>query len=142
MLSEEERPNIQGVHYANQPDLKLSATADLNKLPSPFLMGVIPPQRFIRWETQRGCLFRCSFCQHSEAEPRTKRRKFSINRINEEINWIASSPALDIAVLDPNFNSGPNYLEILNLLLEKRYAGQLPWFGLCKPGINIAIQLF
>lgn len=125
MLSSKQFPYIQGVHYANQPDLKSSATADLNKLPSPFLMGVIPAQRFIRWETQRGCPFRCSFCQHREADPSTKRREFSINRIHEEIDWITSSPIADIAVLDPTFNSGPHYLEILALFGQKKYAGKL-----------------
>jgi len=89
------------------------------------LTGVVSAQRFIRWETQRGCPFRCSFCQHREADLSNKRREFSKNRIIDEINWIVSSSVEDIAVLDPIFNSGPNYLEILKLFAEKKYRGKL-----------------
>ena len=43
------------------------ASTSLNKIPSPFLNDIIQlndQHRFIRWETQRGCPFKCSFCQH------------------------------------------------------------------------------
>lgn len=77
-------PSIKGVHYARQFDLGLSASAELDDLPSPFLTGLIKPQRFIRWETQRGCPFRCAFCQHRESDTFIKRRQFPLSRILQE----------------------------------------------------------
>ena len=76
----------KGVHYKGDIDAGMSAIANLEDLPSPYLNGIIPPQRFIRWETQRGCKFRCKFCQHREPDKSlTDRRHLSEERINEEI---------------------------------------------------------
>lgn len=118
--------SIKGVHYAGQSDLGISATADLETLPSPFLTGQIPAQRFIRWETQRGCPFRCAFCQHRESDVFTKRRQFSLSRIMTEIEWIARNPMIkEVAVLDPTFNSGPNYMEVINKLIDEKFRGKI-----------------
>ena len=56
---------IQGVHWAGEVDRQEQARVDLEALPSPWLTGIVPlkGQRFVRWETQRGCPYRCSFCQ-------------------------------------------------------------------------------
>ena len=66
--------SIPGVHYAGELDLCQQTSVDLELLPSPWLNGVISleEQKFIRWETQRGCPFRCGFCQHKEAGKRLK----------------------------------------------------------------------
>lgn len=117
---------IRGVHYAGQPDLGLSALGNLEDLSSPFLTGIIRPQPFIRWETQRGCPFRCAFCQHRESDTFAKRRAFLESRIIEEARWITQHPMIqDVAVLDPIFNSGPYYLRILDQLIEGRYSGKI-----------------
>lgn len=126
MLSSEKKPVIAGVHYAGEPDLGEAAKIDIESLPSPFLTGIIPPQPFIRWETQRGCPFRCSFCQHRESDTSMKRRQLSDSRIMEEIRWITKNPIIrDIAVLDPTFNSGRHYLKTLEALIEGKYQGKL-----------------
>ncbi|CAG8534268.1 16910_t:CDS:2, partial [Dentiscutata heterogama] len=110
MLSKKPFPYIKGVHYFGKPDLGLSAVTELDTLPSPFLNKFIPPQRFIRWETQRGCPFRCAFCQHRESDVSMKRRQFPMSRVIQEAEWIAKhSNIQDVAVLDPTFNSGPYY---------------------------------
>ena len=126
MSSQDEKPAIPGVHYANDTDLGLSAKIDLSDIPSPFLSGVIKPQPFIRWETQRGCPFRCSFCQHRESDSTQQRRHFEESRIMREIEWITCHPIInDIAVLDPIFNSGPNYVNVLTEFHKKGYGGKL-----------------
>jgi radical SAM superfamily enzyme YgiQ (UPF0313 family) len=126
MTSEIEKPIVAGVHYAKDPDLGLSAKVDLSDIPSPFLNGVIKPQPFIRWETQRGCPFRCSFCQHRESDSSQRRRYFEESRIMKEIQWVTHHPIIsDIAVLDPTFNSGPNYLRILSEFYNRNYKGKL-----------------
>lgn len=118
-------PKIHGVHFAGEIDYGEQASVDLEELPSPYLNGIIKPQRFIRWETQRGCKFRCSFCQHREpGKPRVQTKAFSMNRIYREAQWILENPVIqDIAVLDPVFNSGPHYLNILQHL--HGYSGKL-----------------
>lgn len=117
---------IKGVHYAGQPDVGFSATADLEMLPSPFLKNIVPVQTFIRWETQRGCPFRCAFCQHRESDVFSKRKQFPLSRVLLEAEWIARNPIIkDVAVLDPTFNSGPYYLEIIDKLIDERYSGKL-----------------
>lgn len=126
MLSTHDKPVIFGVHYANELDLGLSAKVNFSDIPSPFLSGIIPPQSFIRWETQRGCPFRCSFCQHRESDSSQIRRYFQESRIMQEIDWITQHPIInDIAVLDPIFNSGPNYLNVLNEFFDRNYTGKL-----------------
>ena len=119
-------PSIKGVHYARQFDLGLSASAELDDLPSPFLTGLIKPQRFIRWETQRGCPFRCAFCQHRESDTFIKRRQFPLSRILQEAEWITQHPIIqDVAILDPIFNSGTHYLSILDQLIQGKFTGKL-----------------
>lgn len=125
-LMQEENTPIKGVHYAHTPDLGLSAMVDLETLPSPFLTGLIPSQEFLRWETQRGCPFRCSFCQHRESDVTMTRRQFSFSRIREEAEWIVRHPLIqDVAVLDPTFNSGPHYLATLDTLIANKFSGKL-----------------
>ncbi|CAF3981396.1 unnamed protein product, partial [Adineta steineri] len=80
-------PQIPGIHYAGQIDKNQSAKTNFNELPSPFLNNLIPNQNFIRWETQRGCPFSCSFCQHRESSNLT-RRHFQLTRISQEIQWL------------------------------------------------------
>lgn len=126
MISENEKPIIAGVHYAHDPDLGLSAKVDFSDIPSPLLTGTIKPQPFIRWETQRGCPFRCSFCQHRESDSSQKRRHFEESRIMHEIDWITKHPIInDIAILDPTFNSGPNYIKVLEEFYKRNYSGKL-----------------
>lgn len=125
-LSHYESPGIAGVHYAGEPDMAFSADVDMHELPSPYLTGIISPQPFIRWETQRGCPFRCSFCQHRESDVSMTRRHFSESRILQEVQWILDNPVInDIAVLDPTFNSGPWYLTIIRKLAEGKYQGKI-----------------
>jgi radical SAM superfamily enzyme YgiQ (UPF0313 family) len=127
ILSSDPCPAIQGVHYARQPTLGLSAVADFNKLPSPFLSGTLPKQRFLRWETQRGCPFRCSFCQHRESDPSQRRRAFPEARIQQEIQWLTAEDRIvqDLAVLDPTFNSGDQYLSVMEQFAERQYRGKI-----------------
>lgn len=123
--SSDAHPDIAGVHFAGETDLRKSATIDLESLPSPYLEGIIKPQPFIRWETQRGCKFRCSFCQHREPDKALTRTKYlSMDRVKREAQWILDHPIIqDIAVLDPTFNSGHHYLDVMKSL--HGYTGKL-----------------
>eukprot|EP01133_Synstelium_polycarpum_P001365 gene1365-1567_t len=118
---------IDGLHMAGQEDLGKQAKLELDHAPSPFF-GVIDitKQSFIRWETQRGCPFKCTFCQHRDSYE--SRKQFSmIDRLRKEIELICSheSAVRDIAVLDPTFNAGPHYLEVMEHIILGGYKGRL-----------------
>lgn len=121
------RPPITGVHYAGEQDRCEHAQAALELLPSPWLTEAVPivGQRFIRWETQRGCPFRCAFCQHREPGARLKRRELAAPRILREVQLFCRHDVKEIAVLDPIFNVSPNATDILRAFVENRFAGRL-----------------
>ena len=54
---------MPGIHYAGEIDQNTQTSVDLDLLPSPWLDGLInlENQEFIRWESQRGCPFKCGF---------------------------------------------------------------------------------
>lgn len=117
---------IKGVHKAGDFDLNLTAHVDLEDFPSPFLTGVIPPQRFIRWETQRGCPFSCRFCQYQESGQKKLARRFlNLERIYQEIEWICKNGIKDIHVVDATFNSSPHYINVIRKLAELKYSGKI-----------------
>ncbi|RYZ17001.1 MAG: B12-binding domain-containing radical SAM protein, partial [Myxococcaceae bacterium] len=119
---------FSGVHWAGQPDAMLQAQARLDALASPFLDNVLElsgGQRFIRWETQRGCPFRCSFCQHREAGSRLRRRDLPLDRLEREMELFVRSGVDDIAVLDPLFNLGDHALSVLRGFQRLHYRGRL-----------------
>lgn len=122
-----ERLPIQGVHWAGAPDLQQQAAVDLEALPSPWLTGLIPlaRQRFIRWETQRGCPFACSFCQHREAGQRLSRHALHLPRIEAEIDLFCASGVREIAVLDPIFSAAPHAVGVLERFASRGFTGRL-----------------
>lgn len=121
--------SISGLHWAGQPDLGAQARPVLSSLPSPFLTGIVEVSRqhFLRWETQRGCPYRCSFCQHREAGARlsSRQRTLDLGRLREEMALFVTAGVEDIAVLDPIFNVGPDHLAILHAFQRLGYRGRL-----------------
>jgi radical SAM superfamily enzyme YgiQ (UPF0313 family) len=118
---------VAGVHWANTPDAAEQATVELEALPSPWLTSTITleRQRFIRWETQRGCPFRCSFCQHREAGVQLRRRSLSLSRVDAEIDLFCRAGVEDIAVLDPVFNASPHATGVLQRFVGHGFRGRL-----------------
>lgn len=115
---------IKGLHLANKTDLGLQSKSDFISLPSPFLTNLISLKRnFIRWESKRGCPFKCTFCQHRDIN--AKSQHICFNRIEAEINKICKSKVNDIAVLDPTFNSGNEYLNVLESFIKNKFKGKM-----------------
>jgi radical SAM superfamily enzyme YgiQ (UPF0313 family) len=121
------RPTIEGVHYAGDVDLGAQGAVDLLSIPSPWITGAVPlhRRRFLRWETQRGCPFRCAFCQHREPGARLTKRDLSLDRVLSEVDLFCRNEVEEIAVLDPIFNVGPRATQILNAFHERNYRGRL-----------------
>ncbi|MCB9707131.1 MAG: cobalamin B12-binding domain-containing protein [Myxococcales bacterium] len=129
ILAEGGRARHPGVVWRGDEDLAEQASVTLERAPSPYLSGVLDPaacRRFLRWETKRGCPFRCSFCQHRDPGQRAQVRGFGSGRIAEEIAAFVDAGVESIAVLDPIFNDKRfPYLAVLDGLIEAGYRGRL-----------------
>lgn len=95
------------------------AVSPLSTLPSPFLSlddedsAVLPSSKFQRWETQRGCAFRCTFCQHRGTNQSVASIKDS--RVEAELRFLADTKTRKVNVVDPTFNHNQvNAISILN----------------------------
>ncbi len=121
------KPIIQGVFWSGEFDLQQQAQLDFASLPSPWLTGALPINglRFVRWETQRGCPYACSFCQHREAGARLKNAHIDVPRLEQEVDLFCANDVREIAVLDPIFNTSRNAVPILERFAQNGYQGQL-----------------
>jgi radical SAM superfamily enzyme YgiQ (UPF0313 family) len=121
-------PQIRGVHYADDDDLCLQAATNLEALPSPWLdkSTQLHKKSSVRWETQRGCPFRCSFCQHRQPDARIPIAIIEESRINSEIALFCESKIRRISILDPVFNMNPNHaLRILKQFSLHNFQGEI-----------------
>ena len=127
IINHQEKIVLQGVHYAGDVDLFEQTQVDLEILPSPWLTNVIDinNQIFIRWESQRGCPFKCGFCQHKEAGARLVKKWFDTSRIQSEIEYFCQQKVQDIAILDPIFNSDQRANNVLQHFIDNDYTGRL-----------------
>lgn len=116
---------IRGVSIRGHDRSELPAVVTLEALPSPLLTGSLPPSPFMRWETQRGCVYACSFCQHRESGARLRNTTLSPGRIAAEIDRLVAADVRDIAVLDPIFHSNPAAVGILRRFSQRGYRGRL-----------------
>lgn len=115
-----------GVHVAGTPDLGGVADAPLDGLASPYLGAALPIGASVRWETQRGCPFACSFCQHREAGKRLRNVLLGDDRLRAEAEAFKAAGVRRVSVLDPIFHSKPpRAIEILNMVREVGLTAQL-----------------
>jgi radical SAM superfamily enzyme YgiQ (UPF0313 family) len=117
---------IAGVTQQGHDTSDARSDVDLLALPSPCLSGTVLPSSFVRWETQRGCPFSCSFCQHAESGAKLPPRKLALERIEPEIELLVKADVRDIAVLDPVFNDDPAHAaHVLRRFASLGYSGRL-----------------
>jgi radical SAM superfamily enzyme YgiQ (UPF0313 family) len=90
---------------------------DFTTLPSPYLTNEINifSRSNIRWETKRGCPFKCSFCAHRNLE-NGKVNWLNVNKSKDELFLFKKQSVNKINVLDPIFNIGKDYIEILKAI--------------------------
>lgn len=100
-----EKNGVSGLHIAGSRDLGARADYPLENLPSPHLDGTIQVGDFVRWETQRGCTFSCSFCQHKQPGDRLSRSLLGTDRLKCEMLAFHEFGTQRISVLDPIFNT-------------------------------------
>ena len=92
--------------------LQFDRLKELDELPSPYLTGVfddlIAEHPDIEWvptlETDRGCPFKCTFCDWGSATG-SKMHKLNIDRIRSEINWFADNNMPFLSMTTSNFGA-------------------------------------
>tara|TARA_R110001599_G_scaffold50839_9_gene143148 strand:+ start:1262 stop:3235 length:1974 start_codon:yes stop_codon:yes gene_type:complete len=111
---------------------------DLNTIPSPYLTGVFDGllqtkdySWMVTWETNRGCPFKCTFCDWGSAVA-TKVRKFSDERLLAEIDYFSSKEVDLIFGADANFGIFPRDKDYaLRLAEKKKETGYPNQFRVC-----------
>ncbi|MDP2386570.1 MAG: radical SAM protein [Bacteroidota bacterium] len=92
-----------------------NSALDFTCVPSPYLTGTLPMEqghKMIRWETKRGCPFKCSFCAHRNLE-NGRVHYMQLEKAFSELALFKQKEIKRINVLDPIFNMGNHYLEIM-----------------------------
>ena len=98
---------------------------DLDEIPSPFLEGAFdeimaanPQESWIGlWETNRGCPFRCTFCDWGSATA-AKVTKFGEERLYAEVDWFAEKKIEYIFCCDANFGIQKRDVDIAKYVSE------------------------
>jgi radical SAM superfamily enzyme YgiQ (UPF0313 family) len=117
---------IQGVSHAGTNLTSSIANPNLEQLDSPILNGIFDGDKSIRWETQRGCMYSCAFCQYKKDQHSNECHEFPLERLLSEAKWIANNSSIKtVSVVDSVFNHGENYLKLLAKLHSYGYTGKL-----------------
>ncbi|MDP3148200.1 MAG: B12-binding domain-containing radical SAM protein [Ignavibacteria bacterium] len=101
--------------------LFLYSEVDFSELPSPYLTNEINVpfgSTMIRLETKRGCVYRCSYCAHRNLA-QNKIFHFPIDKTVNEISFISEKQVKRVNILDPIFNVGNEYLQIMKEIIKK-----------------------
>jgi radical SAM superfamily enzyme YgiQ (UPF0313 family) len=109
----------------NRPKLIYEAKdIDFSGIPSPYLNGYIHVQQGqekVRWETKRGCFYSCNFCAHKELGSNGTQRSVHFHhmmKLKNELFFFKKNMVKRINVLDPLFNTGNSYLDVMHLIAE------------------------
>ena len=130
--------------------MKFDRLSDLGALPSPYLTGVfddlISDHPDIEWvptlETDRGCPFKCTFCDWGSATG-SKMHKLNMDRITAEINWFADNNMPYLSMTTSNFGAFKiRDKEITNIIVECNKRTGMPTAISTSYGKNNADTVF
>ena len=121
---------IEGISYIDANDgfvrnENAPRFRDLSHLPSPFLQGTFAPLINANplvtwiglWETNRGCPFRCTFCDWGSATA-AKVTKFEEERLRAEVDWFAQHQIDFIFCCDANFGIQKRDVDLAKYVAE------------------------
>lgn len=96
---------------------------DLDQLPSPYLTGMFDHYGgqvvAAILESNRGCPFACTFCDWGSAT-QEKIRRFDLDRVKAEIDWIGRHRIRVLWIADANFGIFPRDIEIAQHIADTR----------------------
>jgi hypothetical protein len=130
--------------------LQFDRLKELDELPSPYLTGVfddlIAEHPDIEWvptlETDRGCPFKCTFCDWGSATG-SKMHKLNIDRIRSEINWFADNNMPFLSMTTSNFGAFKQRdKEVTNIIVECNKRTGMPTAISTSYGKNNADTVF
>lgn len=96
--------------------------ANLNELSSPHERNYTDPTgKRICVETQRGCVFRCSFCFYNK-DLSIRNRRFDLDRVKSEIAYWLDRDIKELYLMDPVFNlNAARAKEICRFIAERNH---------------------
>jgi radical SAM superfamily enzyme YgiQ (UPF0313 family) len=80
--------------------------SDLNDLPSPYQMNLVPHGGIGVLQTYRGCPFTCSFCEWGELK--SSKRVCDVDTLSAELNALAKNDVTGTLLVDAGLNLNPN----------------------------------
>ena len=80
--------------------------SDLNDLPSPYQMNLVPHGGIGVLQTYRGCPFTCSFCEWGELK--SSKRVCDVETLSAELNALAENDVTGTLLVDAGLNLNPN----------------------------------
>jgi len=103
--------NANGKTIDTGPSLRING---LDEIPSPYLIGIfdnlMEKHPEITWnatlETNRGCPYACTFCDWGSLTY-NKVKKFDIDRVYRELEWIGKNKCDFVSITDANFGIFP-----------------------------------
>ncbi|MEM9385250.1 MAG: radical SAM protein [Pseudomonadota bacterium] len=102
--------------------------AKLAQIPSPFLAGYFEAEDLAEvalFETNRGCPFACDFCYWGGAVGE-RVHKLELDRIKEEMTYLARHRSKTLALCDANFGMLPRDVEIAEHIAKLRHDYNAP----------------
>jgi radical SAM superfamily enzyme YgiQ (UPF0313 family) len=120
---------VSGISFLGDVDGKIVRTAPRERMktpdsvPSPYLSGIFDKYNgrveSAIIETNRGCPYRCTFCDWGSAT-NSQLRTFNIERVNDEIEWISKNKIKVLWIADANFGIYTRDIEISRMIVEAK----------------------
>ena len=113
--------------YIRTPKRQRTATPD--SVPSPYLTGCFDGYgvnvEAAIIESNRGCPFGCTFCDWGSATNQ-KVRKFDLQRVKDEIDWIASNHIRVLWIADANYGLYDRDIELAEYIVKSKQKTGFP----------------
>lgn len=97
----------------------------------------------LSWETDRGCPFRCTFCDWGSAT-NSKIRQIGMDRLREEAEWIGRNQIENVALVNANFGALKRDVEVIQLLIDAKKKYGYPkraWWNNAKNTVDRVIEI-
>lgn len=128
-FDEEDIRGVQGLTFRQPESGDLIWTAPRDRMrepdciPSPYLTGVFDAYHgrveAAIVESNRGCPFGCTFCDWGSAT-RQKVRKYDLERVRREIEWIGRNRIRVLWIADANFGMYDRDVELARFIVETK----------------------
>ena len=127
--------DVPGITFRPRPGAEPVTTAereriaDLDVIPSPFLRGTFDAWKqaatMAIMESNRGCPYGCTFCDWGSATA-SRIRKFDLDRVYAELDWIAAAEIPIVMIADANFGIFERDVAIVERIAELKQRTGFP----------------